>query len=141
MGRDPFEHRKYHALYFILGVLIAVVLVLMMGCEKGKTDKGRDCIGFAGMTVEGEQCEVIVYPPPTDPPGCWYPGNTEYCEPEPPVYCCMALIPSCEACQEGLSEDEWLEKTCGDLAIDAEYAGWDEDKNEPLWLCQAVIIN
>ena len=62
-------------------------------------------------------------------------------EPEPPVACCLALTPSCMACQEGIPEDVWLENTCGSLAIDAEYAGWDEDKNEPIWLCQAEIIN
>ena len=60
---------------------------------------------------------------------------------QPPVYCCMALTPSCEACQEGIPEDVWLEKTCGLDATDAEYYGWDEDKNEPIWLCQVVIIN
>ena len=129
MDRDPFGHRKYHALYFILGVLIAVILVSMLsGCEKGKTPKGKDCIGFAGMSItEVEQCEVIEWPPPE-----WD---------RPPVYCCMALTPSCVSCQEGLSEDEWLEKTCGDLAVDAEYAGWDEERNEPIWLCQAIIVN
>jgi len=109
--------------YFVLGFTIAAALVMLMGCERGTTDKGRDCIGFAGMTIEGEQCEDIVYP-----------------EPEP-VYCCMALIPSCMACQEGVSPNVWLEKTCGLGATDAEYAGWDEEKNEPIWLCQMEIIN
>ena len=48
------DHRKYHGLYFILGVLIAFVVVTMLnGCEQGKTDKGKDCIGFAGMSIEG----------------------------------------------------------------------------------------
>ena len=142
MDRDPFGHRKYHGLYFVLGFLIAVVAFMMLsGCERGVTDKGRDCVGFAGMTIEGEQCEVIVWiPEPTDPPGCWYPGNTEYCEPEPPV-CCQALIPSCMACADSCTVDAWLEKTCGPDAIDAEYAGWDNASNEPLWLCQAEIIN
>ena len=113
-----FEHRKYHALYFILGVLIAIIIGTLMGCEQGTTSKGKDCIGFAGMTVEGEQCE-----------------------PEPPVYCCMALTPPCEACQDGLPEDVWLERTCGINAVDAEYAYWDTEKNEPVWLCQAEIID
>ena len=131
------EHRKYHWLYFILGICIAVILATLMGCEKGTTNKGRDCIGFAGMTIEGEQCEVIVLPP-TDPPGCWYP-ESDYCE-RPPV-CCMALTPSCEACQEGISVIEWKEKTCGTDACNVEYAGWDEDLNEPIWLCEMVIIN
>jgi len=45
------------------------------------------------------------------------------------------------ACQEGVSPDVWLEQTCGTDAVDAEYAGWDEEKNEPIWLCQVEIIN
>ena len=134
------DHRKYHWLYFLLGFLIAVIVATLMGCEQGKTDKGRDCWGMAGMTYQGERCEIIEYPP-TDPPGCWYLGNTEYCEPEPPVACCMALTPSCMAMCEGIPEDVWLENTCGSLAIDAEYAGWDTETNEPIWLCQAEIID
>ena len=127
MDRDPFGHRKYHGLYFVLGFLIAFVAFMMLsGCERGVTDKGRDCVGFAGMTIEGEQCEVIV----------WIP------EPIPePTNCCMALIPSCMACADSCTVDEWLEKTCGPNTIDAEYAGWDNASNEPLWLCQAEIIN
>jgi len=113
-----FEHRKYHALYFILGVLIAIIIGTLMGCEQGTTSKGKDCIGFGGMTVEGETCE-----------------------PEPPVYCCMALTPPCQACQDGLPEEEWLEQTCGVNAVSAEYAYWDEEKNEPVWLCQSEIID
>ena len=27
-----FEHRKYHALYFILGVLIAIIIGTLSGC-------------------------------------------------------------------------------------------------------------
>lgn len=116
---DPFGHRKYHGLYFILGFLIAFVVFMMLsGCEKGTTNKGRDCIGFAGMTIEGEQCES-----------------------EPPPACCMAMIPMCMACQGGVPEDVWLEETCGTNATDAEYAGWDVDSNEPIWLCKAVIID
>jgi len=84
------DHRKYHWLYFLLGVPQST----------------------SGVIIE-----------------------------RPPVYCCMALTPSCEACQEGIPEDVWLEKTCGLDATDAEYYGWDEDKNEPIWLCQMVIIN
>ena len=112
------DHRKYHWLYFLLGFLIAVIVATLMGCEQGTTSKGKDCIGFGGMTVEGETCE-----------------------PEPPVYCCMALTPPCQACQDGLPEDEWLEQTCGVNAIGAEYAYWDEEKNEPVWLCQSEIID
>ena len=112
------DHRKYHWLYFLLGFLIAVIVATLMGCEQGTTSKGKDCIGFGGMTVEGETCE-----------------------PEPPVMCCMALTPPCQACQEGLPEDEWLEQTCGVNAVSAEYAYWDEEKNEPVWLCQSEIID
>ena len=114
-------------MYFILGVLIAFVVVTMLnGCDRGKTDKGRDCWGMAGMTYQGEQCEPIDYPPPWD---------------EPPIACCMALTPSCMAMCEGIPEDEWIEISCGINAVDAEYAGWNEDTNEPLWLCQAEIID
>ena len=120
-----FEHRKYHGLYFILGVLIAFVVVTMLnGCDRGKTDKGRDCWGMAGMTYQGEQCEPIDYPPPWDPP----------------VQCCMALIPECMACGEGIPEDEWIENTCGINVIAVEYYGWNEELNEPIWLCQAAGI-
>ena len=98
------DHRKYHWLWFLLGVMIAVIVATLMGCEQADTS--------AGVIKE-----------------------------QPPVYCCMALTPSCEACQEGIPEDVWLEKTCGLDAIDAEYAGWDEETNEPIWLCQVIIIN
>ena len=121
-----FEHRKYHWLYFLLGFLIAVIVATLMGGEQGKTSKGRDCIGFAGMTVEGEYCEVIDFPPIGDP---WPPA------------CCQALTPSCMACGEGISTDEWIELTCGTNAVGAEYAGWNSTTNEPLWLCQSIIIN
>jgi hypothetical protein len=53
----------------------------------------------------------------------------------------MALTPSCEACQEGIPEDVWLENTCGIDATEAEYGYWDEETNEPVWLCRAEIIN
>ena len=98
------EHRKYHWLYFLLGVCIAVIVAVLMGCERADTS--------AGVIKE-----------------------------EPPVYCCMALTPSCMACQEGIPEDVWIKNTCGEDATDVEYYGWDEDKNEPIWLCQMVIIN
>ena len=121
-SRDPFGHRKYHGLYFVLGFMIAVVLVLTLsGCQQGTTDKGKDCIGFAGMSVtEIEACE-----PTFD---------------EPPIACCQALTPECMAQCEGIPEDEWIKDTCGELAIDAEYYGWNEELNEPIWLCQAVGI-
>ena len=95
---------------------------MLSGCERGKDSKGRACSSIAGMTWEGEACEVDI----------WIP--------EPPVQCCMALTPSCEACQEGLPEDEWLELICGVDAISAEYYGWNEELNEPIWLCQAPGI-
>ena len=98
-----FEHRKYHGLYFILGFIIAAMLVMLLGCKPADTTGGTF-------------------------------------EPAPPQ-CCQAFIPECMACQEGIPEDVWLENTCGSLAIDAEYYGWDEDKNEPIWLCQAEIID
>ncbi len=107
MDRDPFGHRKYHGLYFILGFLIAFVAFMMLsGCEQAGTSVG---------VVETPCCQERV--------------------------CCQALIPECMACQDSCSIDEWLVKTCGDNAVDAEYAGWDEELNEPMWLCEAVIIN
>ena len=35
-----FEHRKYHALYFILGVVIAIIIGTLMGCERADTSAG-----------------------------------------------------------------------------------------------------
>ena len=64
-----FEHRKYHALYFILGILIAFILVTMLsGCESQvKTPKGRACISYSWyVTWEGEACEVDIWIP--EPP-------------------------------------------------------------------------
>ena len=124
-----FEHRKYHWLYFLLGFMIAVIVATLMGCDRGKTDKGRDCWGMAGMSWQGEQCEVIEYPPPWDD------------APEPPIACCMALIPECMACGEGIPVDDWIEQTCGPNAVDVEYAGWNAAEGEPLWLCEAIIID
>ena len=102
-----FEHRKYHWLYFLAGLLLAIVIGTLLGCEQAGTSTGVD--------LERE--------------------------PEPPIACCMAFIPSCMACQDGVPEDVWLEDTCGEDAISAEYAYWDEDNNKPIWLCGAVIIN
>ena len=120
------DHRKYHGMYFILGFLIAAILVMLLGCEQGSTDKGKPCWGMAGMTMEGEQCEPVDYPPPWD---------------DPPEACCTALTSSCMAMCEGIPEDVWIENTCGEDAIGAEYAYWDTETNEPVWLCQAEIIN
>ena len=96
-------HRQYHWLYFLLGVMIAVIVATLMGCEKPQTTGG-------------------IYE-------------------EPPIACCMALTPECMAMCEGIPEDVWIENTCGINAGGAEYAGWNEDTNEPLWLCQAEIID
>ena len=104
MDRDPFGHRKYHGLYFVLGFLIAFVAFMMLS-------------------------------------GCDQPNTTGGIYEEPPVMCCQALTPSCMACADSCTVDEWIEKTCGSNAIGVEYAGWDEASNEPLWLCQAEIIN
>ena len=35
-----FEHRKYHGLYFILGFIIAAMLVMLLGCKQGQTTGG-----------------------------------------------------------------------------------------------------
>ena len=35
-----FEHRKYHGLYFILGFIIAAILVMLLGCKPGETTGG-----------------------------------------------------------------------------------------------------
>ena len=98
------EHRKYHWLYFVLGICIAVIVATLMGCEQAGTN--------AGVVKE-----------------------------QPPVACCMALTPECYAQCEGIPVDEWIKNTCGIDATDAEYYGWDEDKNEPIWLCRAEIID
>ena len=98
------DHRKYHWLYFLLGVFIAIIVATLMGCGQPQSTSG-----------------VI--------------------KEEPPVQCCLALTPECYAQCEGIPLDEWLENTCGEDATDVEYYGWDEDKNEPIWLCGMVIIN
>ena len=66
------DHRKYHWLYFLLGIFIAIIVATLMGCEQPQST--------SGVVIE-----------------------------RPPVACCLALTPSCMACQEGISEDEWLE--------------------------------
>ena len=95
------EHRKYHWLYFVLGIMIAIIIGTLMGCEQPQSTSGV----------------------------------------EPERQCCMALTPECYAQCEGIPVDEWVDNTCGTLAIDVEYGYWDEIKNEPVWLCQAQIIN
>ena len=34
------DHRKYHWLYFVLGICIAVVVATLMGCEQAGTGSG-----------------------------------------------------------------------------------------------------
>ena len=34
------DHRKYHWLYFVLGICIAVILATLMGCEQPQTTGG-----------------------------------------------------------------------------------------------------
>ena len=100
-------------LYFTIGFAIAAVLVFIIGCTPS-TD-----------SAVYRQPEIVLIPPPL---------------PEPKM-CCAALIPSCEACKENISVEYWLRNTCGEGATDAEYAGWDKDAKEPIWLCQSVIID
>ena len=71
--------------------------------------------------------------------GCEQPQSTSGVEPERP--CCMALSPECFAQCEGIPVDEWVDNTCGTLAIDVEYGYWDVETNEPVWICQAELIN
>ena len=48
MDRDPFGHRKYHGLYFILGFLIAFVAFMMLsGCEQPNATSGVEPEGNA----------------------------------------------------------------------------------------------
>ena len=101
--KDPFAHRKYHGLYFVLGFLIAFVAFMMLsGCEQPQSTSGIA---------------------------------------EPERQCCMALTPECYAQCEGIPVDEWVDNTCGTTAIGVEYGYWDVENNEPVWLCQAGIIN
>ena len=71
--------------------------------------------------------------------GCEQPQSTSGVEPE--RQCCMALTPECFAQCEGIPVDEWVDNTCGTMAIDVEYGYWDVETNEPVWICQAEIIN
>ena len=113
----------------LFGILLILALGIMIaGCESGKTEKGRACWGVLGMdTLTGEQCERVDEAiGPSDRDG---------------RLCCAALMPSCHACKEGVTVRQWLDKTCGTDSIDAEYSHWDTEKNEPVWLCEAVIID
>lgn len=108
--------------WFLVGFGIAAALVLLMGCSQAESTSGVNQHRIVVDPNTGLTDKVIIE--------------------EPEVRnCCMALIPSCMACAEGCDVPTWLERTCGPNAIDAEYAGWDEDKNEPIWLCQVQIVN
>ena len=48
------------------------------------------------------------------------------------------LVPQCKACEEGLSVEEWLVKTCPDGASDAHYGGWDEEAQKEIWICEGA---
>ena len=56
------EHRKYHWLYFVLGIMIAIILGTLMGCEQPQSTSGvvpeRQCC--MALTPECmAQCEGI----------------------------------------------------------------------------------
>ena len=44
-------------------------------------------------------------------------------------------MPQCAACEEGLTLDAWLKKTCPDGETDAHYEGWDEETQKAIWVC------
>ena len=93
-----FEQRKYHGLYFILGFIIAAMLVILLGCKPAETDGGT-------YEPEPPQCCTV---------------------PEPPQ-CCTAMTPECEACKEGIPVGEWEENTCGNADVmgwDEEENSW-----------------
>ena len=69
-----FEHRKYHGLYFILGFIIAAMLVMLLGCKPAETDSG-----------------IIDYPPPPPPEFCEN-GTMEWDEVEEDWICKMVII-------------------------------------------------
>jgi len=67
--------------------------------------------------------------------GC---AKPESCDCQIPRACCRGLVPQCKACEEGLSVEEWLAKTCPDGANDAHYGGWDEDTQKEIWICEGT---
>lgn len=67
--------------------------------------------------------------------GC---ATTEPCQCELPRACCRGLVPECAACEEGLSVEDWLEKTCPNGENDAYYGGWDEAENKAVWICESA---
>ena len=48
------------------------------------------------------------------------------CNCEVPRACCRGLVPECAACEEGLTVEDWLKKTCPNGENDAYYGGWDD---------------
>ena len=68
-----FEHRKYHGLYFILGFIIAAMLVMLLGCKPAETTGG-------------------VGPTPPPPPGFCENGTLEWDPLEEDWMCKMVII-------------------------------------------------
>ncbi|MDP6398709.1 MAG: hypothetical protein QGF79_06840 [Arenicellales bacterium] len=64
--------------------------------------------------------------------GC---AKSEPCACEVPRACCRGLVPQCAACEEGLTLDAWLKKTCPGGETDAHYGGWDEATQKAIWVC------
>ena len=64
--------------------------------------------------------------------GC---AKPQPCACEVPRACCRGLVPQCAACEEGLTLDAWLKKTCPDGETDAHYEGWDEETQKAIWVC------
>ncbi len=52
--------------------------------------------------------------------------------------CCRGLVAECAACEAGLSVEQWLAKTCPNGENSAFYGGWDDSKNEDIWICENV---
>ena len=67
--------------------------------------------------------------------GC---AKPESCDCQVPRACCRGLVSQCKACEEGLSVEEWLAKTCPDGANDAHYGGWDEEAQKEIWVCEGT---
>ena len=60
------------------------------------------------------------------------------CNCEVPRACCRGLVPECAACEEGLTVEDWLKKTCPNGENDAYYGGWDEANQKSIWVCESV---
>jgi len=60
------------------------------------------------------------------------------CNCEVPRACCRGLVPECAACEEGLTVEAWLKKTCPNGEKDAYYGGWDETNQKSIWVCEMV---